>query len=76
MPEVLEDAGVSWKVYNPPGAAYAPAFFEQHGLLIGDAILPYFSQYKAPPRRSTRRPSCRSIPTTSSPTSLGARCRR
>ncbi len=48
MPEVLEDAGVSWKVYNPQGDAYAPAFFEQHGLLIGDAILPYFSQYKSP----------------------------
>ena len=48
MPEVLEDAGVSWKVYNPAGSAYAPAFFEQHGLLIGDAILPFFSQYKSP----------------------------
>jgi phospholipase C len=48
MPEVLEDAGVSWKVYNPAGSAYAPSFFEQHGLLIGDAILPYFAQYKSP----------------------------
>ena len=48
MPEVLEDAGISWKVYNPEGALYAPAFFEQHGLLVGDAILPYFSQYKDP----------------------------
>ena len=48
MPEVLEDAGVSWKVYNPAGSIYAPAFFEQHGLLIGDAILPFFSQYKSP----------------------------
>ncbi len=48
MPEVLEDAGISWKVYNPEGALYAPEFFEQHGLLIGDAILPYFSQYKDP----------------------------
>ena len=48
MPEVLEDAGVSWKVYNPAGSVYAPAFFEQHGLLIGDAILPFFSQYKSP----------------------------
>ena len=25
-----------------------PAFFEQNGLLVGDAILPYFSQYKNP----------------------------
>jgi phospholipase C len=48
MPEVLEDAGVSWKVYNPEGDLYTPAFFEQHGLLVGDAILPYFSQYKNP----------------------------
>jgi phospholipase C len=48
MPEVLEDAGVSWKVYNPAGTVYAPAFFEANGLQIGDAILPYFSQYKNP----------------------------
>jgi phospholipase C len=48
MPEVLEDAGISWKVYNPEGALYAPAFFEQAGLLVGDAILPYFRQYKNP----------------------------
>jgi phospholipase C len=48
MPEVLEDAGVSWKVYNPAGSIYAPAFFEQNGLQVGDAILPYFSQYKDP----------------------------
>jgi phospholipase C len=48
MPEVLEDAGISWKVYNPEGALYTPSFFEQHGLLAGDAILPYFSQYKNP----------------------------
>jgi phospholipase C len=47
MPEVLEDAGVSWKVYNPTGTIYEPAFFEQHGLL-SDAILPYFAQYKSP----------------------------
>ncbi len=47
VPEVLEDAGVSWKVYNPTGAIFQPAFFEQHGIL-SDAILPYFSQYKNP----------------------------
>jgi phospholipase C len=45
---VLEDAGVSWKVYNPVGTPYAPAFIEQHGLLISDAILPYFKQYANP----------------------------
>ncbi len=47
IPEVLEDAGVSWKVYNPKGVIYAPPFFEQHGL-ASDAILPYFAQYKDP----------------------------
>ena len=40
MPEVLEDAGVSWKVYSPQGTIYAPAFFEQYGLGTTDAILP------------------------------------
>ncbi len=47
MPEVLEDAGVSWKVYNPTGTLYTPANFEKYGIL-SDAILPYFSQYKDP----------------------------
>jgi len=47
MPEVLEDAGVSWKVYNPQGTIFGPASFEKNGLL-SDAILPYFSQYKNP----------------------------
>ncbi len=47
MPEVLEDAGVSWKVYNPVGTIYTETFFQQHGIL-SDAILPYFSQYQNP----------------------------
>src|ERR1700722_6385807 len=47
MPEVLEDAGVSWKVYNPTGTLYTPATFQKYGIL-SDAILPYFSQYKDP----------------------------
>jgi phospholipase C len=47
MPEVLEDAGVSWKVYNPAGGIYTPEFQRQHGL-VSDAILPYFSQYQNP----------------------------
>ena len=34
MPEVLEDAGISWKVYNPHGRDLAPAFFEKHGFLV------------------------------------------
>ncbi len=47
VPEVLEEAGVSWKVYNPAGGISSPAIFEKHGIL-SDAILPYFSQYKNP----------------------------
>ena len=48
MPEVLEDAGVSWKVYNPPGSVYGMPFIQKEGLLVSDAILPYFSQYQNP----------------------------
>ncbi|HXY27924.1 MAG TPA: alkaline phosphatase family protein [Acidimicrobiales bacterium] len=48
MPEVLEDAGVSWKVYNPNGTIYTPAFFERYGLVATDAILPWFRQYSNP----------------------------
>ncbi len=48
MPEVLEDAGVSWKVYNPAGSLYSVPFIQQHGLVVSDAILPYFSQYQNP----------------------------
>jgi len=46
MPEVLEDAGVSWKVYSPPGEFYRVGFNEV--LAVSDAILPYFSQYSNP----------------------------
>jgi phospholipase C len=48
MPEVLEDAGVSWKVYNPQGVIYAPAFIEKNGMIATDAILPWFRQYSDP----------------------------
>jgi phospholipase C len=46
MPEVLEDAGVSWKVYNPPGPLYdinLPAI-----LATSDSVIAYFSQYSKP----------------------------
>jgi phospholipase C len=46
MPEVLEDAGVSWKVYSPPGDQYRVDSPEV--MLVSDAILPYFSQYSSP----------------------------
>ena len=46
MPEVLEDAHVSWKVYTPPGDAYRVDNAEV--MAISDAVLPYFSQYSDP----------------------------
>jgi phospholipase C len=46
VPELLEDAGVSWKTYTPPGAAYRIENPEL--MLVSDAILPYFSQYSSP----------------------------
>ncbi|HEX3947704.1 MAG TPA: alkaline phosphatase family protein [Acidimicrobiales bacterium] len=46
MPEVLEDAGVSWKVYTPPGDIYRVT--DDQVLAFSDAILPYFSQYADP----------------------------
>jgi len=46
VPELLEDAGVSWKTYTTPGQGFIPSNPE---LGFGDAILPYFKQY----RRST-----------------------
>jgi phospholipase C len=48
MPEILEDAGVSWKVYNPTGALYEPTFVEKYGMVGTNAILPYFAQYRNP----------------------------
>jgi phospholipase C len=48
MPEVLEDAGISWKVYTPTGTLYAPTFFEKYGLGTTNAILPFFRQYRDP----------------------------
>ncbi len=46
VPELLEDKGVSWKTYSPPGPLYR--IDNPNLLLISDAILPYFSQYSDP----------------------------
>ena len=46
MPEALEDAGVSWKVYSAPGASPACGGFV--GMEVGDPILCYFKQYQDP----------------------------
>ncbi len=47
MPEVLEDAGVSWKYYNPSGSLYSLDTMHKIGLTT-DSVLPYFSQYRTP----------------------------
>ncbi len=46
MPEVLEEAGVSWKVYNAPGAEYQPG--SPFAMAVSDNILLYFKQYMKP----------------------------
>lgn len=45
VPELLEDRGVSWKVYTPPGQGFLP--HDPEGSW-GDAVLPYFRQYRRP----------------------------
>ena len=47
VPELLEDRGVSWKTYSPPGPLYRVSS-NPNLMLISDAILPYFSQYSDP----------------------------
>jgi phospholipase C len=47
MPEVLEDAGISWKCYGPSGPIYTIDAMRKLGLTT-DSVLPYFSQYQDP----------------------------
>jgi len=47
MPEVLEAKGISWKVYNPPGAAFQPS--SPISLAISDNILLYFHRHVSDP---------------------------
>jgi phospholipase C len=46
MPEALEARGISWKVYNPPGAAYLPT--GGLSMLVSNNRLLYFKQYRDP----------------------------
>jgi phospholipase C len=46
MPESLETAGVSWKVYNPYGPNYRPG--ASLSMEVSDNMLLYFSQYSDP----------------------------
>ncbi len=47
MPEVLEDAGISWKCYGPAGAVYSIDTMRKVGLTT-DSVMPYFSQFENP----------------------------
>jgi phospholipase C len=47
MPEVLQDAGISWKYYRPVGNLYSIETMLKVGTTI-DGTLPYFSQYSNP----------------------------
>ncbi len=47
MPEVLQDKGISWKVYNPPGAAYQPS--NSISIAVSDNILLYFKRHTSDP---------------------------
>lgn len=46
MAEALDDAGVSWKVYNPPGSAYLPT--NPDAIIVSNNIFLYFQQYSSP----------------------------
>ncbi|MDE3065484.1 MAG: phospholipase [Acidobacteriota bacterium] len=52
VPELLEDAHVTWKTYTPPGQGYLP---HAPQLGFGDAILPYFAAYRSPASALHRR---------------------
>jgi len=47
MPEVLEDAGISWKYYRPAGDLYSIETMQRIGTTI-DGTLPQFAQYSNP----------------------------
>ncbi len=47
MPEVLEDAGLSWKCYGPAGTIYTIDAMRKIGLTT-DSVMPYFSQFENP----------------------------
>ncbi len=47
MPEALQAAGVSWRVYNPPGLAYQAS--DPLSLGVSDNILLYFERHTSDP---------------------------
>ncbi|MGH9030183.1 MAG: alkaline phosphatase family protein [Acidimicrobiales bacterium] len=46
MPEVLEDAGVSWKIYNPPGSEFSAT--SSNAIIFSLNIMLYFKQFSDP----------------------------
>ncbi len=52
VPELLEDAGISWKTYTAPGQGYSAT---NTGLVTGDATLQYFTAYRNPSTRLFQR---------------------
>ena len=50
MPELLTDAGVSWKVYNPFGNSYKPP--NSSSMILCKNVLMYFKQYKHGPNKA------------------------
>ena len=75
MPEVLEDAGVSWKVYNPHGHDLRAGLLRAARDPRATPSSPTSPSTRTRARRSTRRRSCRCTRTTSWPTSRRASCR-
>ena len=43
MPERLQSAGITWKVYNPPGAKYQPT--NPYAVTVSDNVLLSFTRY-------------------------------
>ncbi|HEV2426695.1 MAG TPA: alkaline phosphatase family protein, partial [Acidimicrobiales bacterium] len=52
VPELLEDAGVSWKTYTTPGEGFIPT---DPFAGFGDSILQYFAAYRRPTSALYRR---------------------
>jgi len=75
MPEVLENQGVSWKMYQQPGTAVG--LQARFALATDFNVMLYFRQYVSEPSSaSTARRSCRRGRPSLPPTSRTTRCRR
>ncbi len=75
IPEVLEEAGVSWKVYNPTGTILPSRRSSSSTGSSATPSSPTSPSTRTRARPCTRRPSSRSTRTTSWPTWRRASCR-